>query len=55
MIRLTDPTLAGTKDPARKIARLQDRIQHLRLEQEAREDQIHIMEHEIQLLQASLP
>lgn len=50
MIKLTDPTMAGTKDPLRKIKKLEDRIEHLRQEIAMREDQIMIMSCEIGLL-----
>lgn len=47
MITLTDPTLAGTKDPAKKRIKLQERIQHLESEKERMDDQIYCMECEI--------
>jgi len=46
-IILTDETMNGTRDPAKKRAKLQDRIAGLRDEIATREDQIAIMEHEI--------
>jgi hypothetical protein len=50
MIVLTNPTMAGTKDPRRKIEKLSDRISHLREEIAIREDQIQIMNGEIWLI-----
>lgn len=52
LIVLTDPTMAGTRNSARAIAKRKDRIQCLRLEIATREDQIRIMEHEITILES---
>ena len=45
-----DPTMAGIKNPAKKIAKLNERIYHLLCEIEMREDQIAVMRHEIEEL-----
>ena len=47
MIRLTDPTMAGCTDPARRLRKLQDRRQVLREYIAQTEDQIACIEHEI--------
>ena len=47
MIILTDPTMNGTKDPARKARKLKERIAHLESEMDRMKDQIEIMQHEI--------
>ena len=44
---LTDPTMNGTKDPARKARKLKERIAHLESEMDRMKDQIEIMQHEI--------
>ena len=47
VIILTDPTMNGTKDPARKARKLKERIAHLESEMDRMKDQIEIMQHEI--------
>jgi hypothetical protein len=48
-----DNPLAGftmcDMNPNKRVAKLQERIEHLRVEIQVREDQIAIMEHEIQI------
>lgn len=51
MNKLTDPTMAGVKDPKKRIQKLQERIAHLESEQERMKDQIEIMQCEIYRLQ----
>jgi chaperonin cofactor prefoldin len=48
-----DPTMEGIKDPARKIKKLQERIDHLESEQKRMDDQIEIMQCEISRLQSA--
>ncbi len=47
LIILTDPTMAGCKDPAKRRIRLEDRRQQLLDEIRTREDQIFVIDYEI--------
>ena len=47
---MCDPTMAGIKNPIKKIAKLNERIYCLLCEIETREDQIAVMRHEIEVL-----
>jgi SMC interacting uncharacterized protein involved in chromosome segregation len=47
MITLTDPTMAGTKDPEKKRKRMEEHIKNLKEEIAMREDQIWIMRSEL--------
>ena len=50
---MSDPTMEGIKDPARKIKKLEERITHLETEKARIDDQIEVMQCEISRLQSA--
>lgn len=47
VIILTDPTMAGIRDPVKKIKKLQERIGHLKEQKNQIDDQIRLIQHDI--------